>query len=136
MVWSDLARSLTACALTGRRHADCIPLNTCYVSPTRSAEEAERLAAWLNSSWIRAAAMLGAVPAAGGFHRFGAAVVSRLPLPTGVATDSELSAVARAGRREDVQEALDDIAARHLGLSPRDRSALARIVAGRAAHRR
>ena len=136
VVWSDLARSLTACALTGRRDADCIPLNTCYVSPTRSAEEAERLAAWLNSSWIRAAAMLGAVPAAGGFHRFGAAVVSRLPLPPGVAVDTELSAVARAGRRDDVQEALDDIAARHLGLSPQDRSALARIVAGRAAHRR
>ena len=104
------------------RRAAVIPLNTCYVAAARSAEEAERLAAWLNSSWIRAVAQIGAVPAAGGFHRFAAGVVAGLPLPTGVMADAELSAIARAGRRgERVQEALDDIAARHLGLSDADR---------------
>ncbi|MDQ3137055.1 MAG: Eco57I restriction-modification methylase domain-containing protein, partial [Gemmatimonadota bacterium] len=137
VVWSDLARRLTACALTGRRDANRIPLNTCYVASARSAEEAERLAAWLNSSWIRAVARLGAVPAAGGFHRYTAAVVSRLPLPAAVSSDAELSAIARAGRNgNEVQEALDDIAAGHLGLSASDRAALGRLVAESAADRR
>jgi hypothetical protein len=137
VVWSDLARRLTACALTGRRDAGRVPLNTCYVAPTRTAQEAERLAAWLNSTWIRAVARIGAVPAAGGFHRYAAGVVSRLPLPGSVTADAELAALARAGRRgEAVQEALDDIAAGHLGLSGPDRAALGRIVADGAADRR
>ena len=137
VVWSDLARRLTACALTGRRDAGRIPLNSCYVAAARSADEAERLTAWLNSRWVRALALIGAVPAAGGFHRFTAAVVGRLPLPAHTTADPELSAVARAGRRgEPVQEALDDIAARHLRLSPHDRAALGRVVAEGAAHHR
>ena len=137
VVWADLARRLTACHLTGRTDADRIPLNTCYAAAVPSPDEAERLAAWLNSRWVGAAAQVGAVPAAGGFHRFAAAVVARLPLPAGVTADAELSTIARAGRLgEPIQEALDDIAARHLGLSPADRSALGRIVAEGAADRR
>jgi hypothetical protein len=125
VVWADLARRLTAAALTGRRDAGSIPLNTCYVAAAPTAEAAERLAAWLNSRWIRAVGRLGAVPAAGGFHRFSAAIVSRLPLPAAAVADAELSALARAGRRgEDIQEALDDTVARHLGLSARDRAVL------------
>jgi hypothetical protein len=125
VVWADLARQLTAVALTGRRDSGSIPLNSCYVAAVPTAEEAERLAAWLNSRWVGAVARVGAVPAAGGFHRFGAAIVSRLPLPVTVAADAELPALARAGRRgEDVQERLDESVARHLGLSPRDRAVL------------
>jgi hypothetical protein len=53
-----------------------------------------------------------------------------------VLTDSALLEAARSGRGgEPAQEAIDDIAAGHLALSPRDRTALARLVAG-AAHRR
>jgi hypothetical protein len=137
LVWADLARRLTACALAGRRDAGLIPLNTCYVAPTASEAEAERLAAWLNSTWIRAVARLGAVPASGGFHRFTAAVVSRLPLPAAVLVDERLLAVAEAGRAgEPVQEAIDDLAAGHLALSTRERTALARLVASGAADRR
>ena len=137
LVWADLARRLTACALTGGRDAGLVPLNTCYVAPTRSEEEAERLAAWLNSTWVRAVARLGSVPAAGGFHRFTAAVVSRLPLPTSVLTDDRLLAAAKSGRdAEPTQEALDDLAAGHLALSTRDRTALARLVASGTTHRR
>ena len=125
VVWPDLARQLTAVALTGRYGATRVPLNTCYVAPARSREEAERLAAWLNARWTRALARLGAVPAAGGFHRFSAAGVARLPLPEAALADEELSALAQAGRRgEETQEALDDAVARHLGLTPRDRAAL------------
>ena len=125
VVWADLARRLTAVALTGRRDSGSIPLNSCYVAAVPTAEEAERLAAWLNSRWVGAVARVGAVPAAGGFHRFSAASVSRLPLPVTVDADSELPALARAGRRgEDIQERLDESVARHLGLSPRDRAVL------------
>lgn len=137
VVWSDLARRLTACALTGRRDGDRIPLNSCYVAAAASAEQAERLAAWLNARWVGALAQLGAMPAAGGFHRFAAAVVSGLPLPPGVLADASLSAIAIAGRRgEPVQEALDEIAARHLGLSRRDRRTLGRLLGDGAADRR
>ena len=137
VVWPDLARRLTACALTGPRAARRVPLNTCYVAPTRTAETAERVAAWLNSTWIRAVALSGAVPAASGFHRFSATTVGRLPLPAEVTADPDLSAIARAGRRgAAVQEALDDIAARHLGLTRSERAELGRLVAGGATNRR
>jgi hypothetical protein len=137
VVWPDLGRTLAAVALTGARDADRLPLNSCYVAPTSTAADAERLAAWLNSSWIRAAALLRAVPAAGGFRRFSAATVGGLPLPASVLSDSDLSGLARAGRRgEAVQEPLDDLAARHLGLSAGERTTLGRLVAARAHHRR
>ena len=137
VVWSDLARRLTACALTGRRDGGRIPLNSCYVAAAASAEQAQRLAAWLNARWVGALAQIGAMPAAGGFHRFAAAVVSGLPLPAGVLADPSLSAIAIAGRRgEPVQEALDEIAAGHLGLSLRDRRTLGRLVGNGTAARR
>jgi hypothetical protein len=137
LVWADLGRRLTACPLTDSRDAALIPLNTCYVAAARSGTEAERLAAWLNSTWLRAVARLSAVPASGGFHRYGAALVSSLPLPTAVLTDGALLAAARAARAgEPVQEAIDDVAAAHLALTTRERTALARLVAVGAAHRR
>ena len=137
VVWSDLARRLTACALTGRRDGGRIPLNSCYVAAAASAQQAERLAAWLNARWVGALARIGAMPAAGGFHRFAAGVVSGLPLPAGVLADSSLSAIAVAGRRgEPVQEALDEIAAAHLGLSVRDRRTLGHLVGNGTADRR
>jgi hypothetical protein len=137
LVWADLARRLTACALGGERDADLIPLNTCYVAPVRSEADAARLAAWLNSSWIGVIARCGAVPAAGGFYRFTAAAIARLPLPPTVLTDDELLALAISARRgEPIQEALDERAAGHLALSARERAALAGLVASGAAHRR
>ena len=137
VVWADLARRLTACALTGRRDGGRIPLNSCYVAAAASAEQAERLTAWLNARWVGALAQVGAMPAAGGFHRFAAAVVSGLPLPPGVLADPSLSAIAIAGRRgEPVQEALDEIAAGHLGLSPKDRRTLGRLVGDGTTNRR
>ncbi|MFL5515274.1 MAG: hypothetical protein ACJ8DJ_03900, partial [Gemmatimonadales bacterium] len=137
VVWADLARLLVAAALTGARDEDRLPLNSCYVAPTSTAAEAERLAAWLNSRWVRAAALLRAVPAAGGFRRYSAATVGGLPLPASVLADPELSSLARAGRRgEPVQEHLDDLAAQHLGLTAGERTTLGRLVAACADHRR
>jgi N-6 DNA Methylase len=137
LVWTDMARRLTACALTGRRDEELLPLNTCYVAATGTAGEAERLAAWLNSTWIRAVARLGAVPASGGFHRFTAAAVGRVPLPHAVMSDEALLELSRAGRRgEPVQEEIDEVAASHLGLTAGDRSRLASLLSRSPADRR
>jgi hypothetical protein len=133
VVWADLARDLAAAALTGQCDGPLIPLNTCYVAVLESTSEAERLAAWLNSSWIRIAARSRAVPAASGFARFAGGTVGSLPLPTTVLSDCQLESFAIAARGgEQVQDALDDLAARHLGLSATDADALRSMVAARA----
>jgi len=134
VVWADLARRLAALALTDDRARDQIPLNTCYVIATPDADTALRLAAWLNATWLRAAARLAAPPAAGGFARFSARIVGGLPLPEGVLTDPVLSDLARAGAEgQDVQREIDAIAARHLGL---DAAAARALEAVQPDHRR
>jgi hypothetical protein len=118
VVWADLSRRLIAAALTEESDRDCIPLNSCYVAPAATAVRAEAIAAWLNSTWIRALGRLGAVPASGGFVRFNARVVSQLPLAVAALDDPALAALARAGRLgEEVQSSLDALVARHLELS-------------------
>jgi hypothetical protein len=105
--------------------SDTVPLNSCYVALARSDAEADRLTAWLNSSWIRAAVRAGAVPAAGGCSRHTAVTVGALPLPRGVLTDPDLSTVARlAAEGRQVQADVDDIAARHLSLNESSRRML------------
>jgi hypothetical protein len=125
VVWADLSRRLTAIALTTRSDQECIPLNSCYVAPTTSAIRAEAIAAWLNSSWIRALARLGAVPASGGFARHNARVVAGLPLALSALDDPGLARLAGAGRSgEEIQNHLDGMVARHLGLSSADQRIL------------
>jgi hypothetical protein len=129
VVWADLDRQLTAVALPGSEDRDLIPLNSCYVAAVASGNEALRLAAWLNSTWIRAAARIGSVPAAGGYVRFTATAVARLPLPTGVMTDDRLAGLAEAARGgEEVQNELDAVVGGHLGLSAAERDALREVV--------
>jgi len=137
IVWADLARALTAAPLTSGADLERIPLNSCYVASARSVAEADRLAAWLNSTWLRAAARLRAVPAAGGFARFNAGTVAALPLPPAVCADPELARLARAARLgAEVQEELDEVAAGHLNLSSAARRALRAVVDGLADYRR
>ncbi|MBA3893011.1 MAG: hypothetical protein H0X69_04860, partial [Gemmatimonadales bacterium] len=134
IVWADLARELRAASLTGL--PDTIPLNSCYVALAKTDAEADRVAAWLNSSWIRAAARARAMPAAGGCARYSAGTVGALPLPPSVLGDDDLSTLshlARSGGR--VQVELDDIAARHLGLGASQRAALLRSLPGGAENR-
>ena len=136
VVWADVARSLSAVALTGPEDDRLVPLNSCYVAPAGDAPTALRIAAWLNATWLRAAAGAGALPAAGGYARFNATTVGALPLPLTVLTDARLDPVAREGRLgAPVQDALDDLAAEHLGLAPRARTLLRRVAAERAEHR-
>jgi hypothetical protein len=95
------------------------------------------LGAWLNSSWIAAIARLGAVPAAGGFARFNAQVVARLPLPPSALVDAELSGLARLARTgTPVQEELDNLVAKHLHLSSSAQRGLRAILADRSRNRR
>jgi hypothetical protein len=125
VVWADLSRRLTAIALTTEPDRECIPLNSCYVAPTAGAIRAEAMAAWLNSSWIRALGRLGAVPASGGFARHNARVVAGLPLALSALDDPGLARLADAGRSgKEIQSHLDELVAGHLGLSSADQRIL------------
>lgn len=125
VVWADLSRCLTAVALTHGPDRECIPLNSCYVAPTASAIRAEAMAAWLNSSWIRALGRLGAVPASGGFARHNTRVVTGLPFAVTALDDPGLARLAGAGRSgEEFQSPLDELVAGHLGLSSADQRVL------------
>jgi hypothetical protein len=136
VVWADVARSLSAAALSGAEDEWLVPLNSCYVAPARDAQTAARIAAWLNTTWLRAAARVGALPAAGGYARFNATTVGALPLPTAVLADTRLDPVAREGRLgAPIQDILDDLAAEHLGLARTARTLLRRVAAERAEHR-
>jgi hypothetical protein len=137
VLWPDMARQLTAVALTSRRHSRRIPLNSCYIAPVPTAARAYALAAWLNSTWIRAMARVRAVPASSGFARFNAQVVGGLPLPGGTLTDPALVRLGRAGHAgERVQDELDRITARRLLLSLPAQRALRAVVDGAADDRR
>jgi hypothetical protein len=119
VIWADLSRQITAAALSTPSDRELIPLNSCYVAPAKTAIRAEAIAAWLNSAWIRALARAGAVPASGGFARFNASSVGRVPLAIPALDDGELAQICRQGRAGlEIQEALDAVVARHLRLSP------------------
>jgi hypothetical protein len=79
VVWADLGRSLQALVLeSGDR---TVPLNTCYVLPTRDLVDALALTALFNSpvadAWVGAVAE----PARGGYRRHFAWTMARLPVP-------------------------------------------------------
>ncbi len=137
VVWSDLARRLTALALVDGGDRALIPLNTCYVVSMRSARSAKCVAAWLNCSFLSAAARLHADPASGGFARFNARTVAGLPLPDAVLEDADLATIASAGRMgAPFQDQLDEICTAHLRLSSAARRALARFATGHSDRRR
>lgn len=125
VVWADVARKLTAAALTTSDDLLQVPLNSCYVVAVRSTAAAECLAACLNSTWLRVAARLSAVPAAGGYSRFNACNIADLPLPASATDDPVLARLAREGRSgADVQNRLDLQMAKHLGISRASQNAL------------
>lgn len=137
VIWPDLSRRLMAVSLTSRRELECIPLNSCYVAPMSRSARADALSAWLNSSWVAAIARLGAVPASGGFARFNAQVVARLPLPASALVDVELSGLSRLARTgAPVQEELDHLVAKHLRLTSTAQRALRAALADRSGSRR
>ncbi len=80
VAWADVGRAPRAAVLTP--DDDTVPMNSCYVVRAPSEDDADALAAWLNSPL--ATAWLGAIaePARGGYHRFLGWTMARLPLPS------------------------------------------------------
>jgi len=130
VAWSDLASQLKAVMLGPD---DPVPLNSCYLVETATDEAACALAAWLNSTWIRAFARLTAEPAAGGCARFAARAMGGTPLPATVLRSVALADFARrAAAGEPVEQEIDVEVARTLNLSRHDCEVLAPL----ASHRR
>jgi hypothetical protein len=124
LVWADLARSLVAAPLVGALRR-AIPLNSCYVTSAPSRDELLAMTGWLNAPLIRIIARAGATEASGGFRRFNATAVSRIPFPVaarGSAALAELGAAGVAGA--PAERDLDALAADMLGLDARDCAAL------------
>lgn len=125
VVWADLARRLEAATLVGSEGAAFMPLNSCFVMALPDATAALALSALLNSTWLRSLAAIVAAPAANDYRRFAARVVEGLPYPPSARRDATLVALAAKGAAGiDVQEALDDCVAVHLGLDRDARTAL------------
>jgi hypothetical protein len=128
VAWADVARRLEAVAIP----AGVVPLNSCYfaIAPDRATLLA--LTAWLNSTWLRALASLGADPARGGFARFNARTVGALPWAPGAGGDPGLIEAALAAERtSEVPDAIpeiDAIVADHLGLGRRERRLLSPLA--------
>ncbi len=118
VLWADVARRLAAAV----PEPAAVPLNTVYGIATRTAEDADALAALLNSRWHTALARLRADPARGGYRRFNARVVRELPIPPAAAP--AWVALAAMGRRRVTD---DDAVADFLQLEASDRRALARL---------
>jgi hypothetical protein len=99
VVWADMARQPRAAVLPAGDRT--VPLNTCYVVPTTSLEEAHALAAWLNAPLAAAWLAALAEPARGGYRRLLGWTVGLLPLPadwpSAVARLAPLGAAAASG---------------------------------------
>lgn len=129
VTWSDLALRLEAAPLTGPSAEELIPLNSCYVVPVPDRATALRLSAWLNCTWLRAAAALVADAASGGYRRFNARTVGSLPLPPEVLSDDTLLRLASHAMAGTLgQDDLDEACNAHLHLTREDREALAAVV--------
>ena len=118
VAWSDLARVPRATLLAAGDPA--VPLNSCYVLPCPSLDDAHALVALLNAS--ATAAWLGALaePARGGYRRFMGWTVALLPLPRdwprARALLAPLAAAACAGA-PPAPESLDDAVAVAYGVA-------------------
>lgn len=121
VVWADLAPQLGAAVLLDPGRS-LVPLNTCYLIPAPR-RTARALAAWFNSTWIRTLAALVADPAASGYRRFNARVVSSLPCPVSVTSDPTLTEWDSSRSQDD----LDEITGSFLNLAPGDHDTLATL---------
>jgi hypothetical protein len=100
VVWADLGRSLQALVLRGGDRT--VPLNTCYVLPTRDLVDALALAALFNSPIVDAWVGAVAEPARGGYRRHFAWTMARLPVPDDWARARDvLAPLGERGSRND-----------------------------------
>jgi hypothetical protein len=119
VVWSDISRVPRALVLEPGDPA--VPLNTCYVLRARSSDEAHAFAALLNSPLAAAWLVALAEPARGGYRRFLAWTIARLPIPASWERAVEILAPigrrAAAGHPPDARS-LTVAAARAYGIRP------------------
>lgn len=129
VVWRDISRVLEATPLVPVADGGAVHLNTCYAVHVPNRAAALRLALWLNLEPARFVARALAEPARGGFRRYLAGNVGRIPVPSAVVTDEgtdsqELLAFAKqlAGGRaaSTVWTAANALAARLVGVSPEE----------------
>lgn len=124
VVWPDLSRTLVVAPLIGTLRR-AIPLNSCYVASMPERDELLAVTGWLNAPLVRAIARAGTTEASGGFRRFNATVVGRIPFPLAARAHPALVDLASAGIRGAPPEGdLDALASDLLGLDRRDRQAL------------
>ncbi len=79
VVWADMGRAPSALVLNPGDPT--VALNSCYVLACRDLMDAFTFAAWLNSPLAAAWLSVVAEPARGGYHRYMAWTVGRLPVP-------------------------------------------------------
>jgi hypothetical protein len=95
VVWSDISRVPRACVLEAGDTT--IALNSCYVLPLQTIDEAHAFAALLNSAPVSAWLCALAEPARGGYRRFLGWTLARLPIPA--KWDRAVTLLAPIGRR-------------------------------------
>lgn len=124
VVWADLGKSLQAMVLPAGDRA--VPLNTCYVLPTRDLADALALAALLNSPVANAWVGAIAESARGGYRRHFAWTMARLPVPDDWARARDILAPLGArgmrgdppGGAELLSAVLDAFRMRHRSIAP------------------
>ncbi|MBU6159813.1 MAG: Eco57I restriction-modification methylase domain-containing protein [Myxococcales bacterium] len=145
VVWRDLAPQLQATWLPPLSQGGPLALNSTYLIAVRDRRQAIRLAAWLNTTLARFVAVSSSEHALGGYRRFGAAHMQRIPWPSGFSDERETVMVGRfqelaehwADHPEDesAYESLDALSARLVGLTGSQwailRRAAASVSAGR-----
>lgn len=139
VVWRDLAPQLQATWLPPLAEGGPLALNSTYLIAVNDRQQAVRLAAWLNTTLARFVAVSSSEHALGGYRRFGASHMQRIPWPTAF-TEDRLSPMAIRFQElaeqwtnnpgdESVYESLDALAARLMGLTGSQWAILRRAAA-------
>ena len=105
VVWKDLSRGIAA-AVLGRQMngVPLIPNQTLYALPAKSSEEAEVLAAMMNSTVVNALAVAMAERAKDFHYRYFGRTIARIPFPQITPSSASWKLLARA--REDADGAV------------------------------
>lgn len=125
VVWGDIGRAPRASVIAAGDRV--VPLNTCYVVRTATEQDAQALAALLNSRLAAAWLACIAEPARGGYHRYLGWTCARLPLPRdwprACAVLAPIAAAAAQGAAPE-PDALDAAVAAAFGIALADVQAL------------
>jgi hypothetical protein len=131
VVWKDLSRGLLAAVAA----ETAVPNQTLYLLDATSEEEAEVLAALLNSTIVNAMTICIAERAKDFHFRYFGRTIARVPWPPLVPDDWQWPRLARCARRgregEEVMAELDQVAAALYGLTPVEQERVAAFVTRR-----